>query len=127
MQKIDLSRLEKLKNDLSKIASIEHLKKEVQRITNEIKADVNARLAPHARENIKKIEKKYKDLVQSLGHAQKQFEADIKKAVNLVKNTRKDLEKRVSSIKTSKKPTKKSTTKKVAKKVKKKATAESAQ
>lgn len=94
---------QKLKEEIMKLTSIESFKSEIQKISQEIKANINSSLSPQAKENIKKLEKKYNELVVALNKAQKQLEAELKKAMQIVKKTRIDVEKKLHILKKSKK------------------------
>lgn len=85
-----------------KLTSVESFKSEIHKMSQEIKANINSSLSAQAKENIKKLEKKYNELVITLNKAQKQLESELKKAMQLVKKTRTDVEKKLHILKKSK-------------------------
>lgn len=110
--------LEDLKSELTKIGT--DLQKEINSF------DINAHLSPEAKARVKKLEKRYNDVLKSVHKAQKQFDREFNKAMRTMKSTQKDAEKRLNNIKKKVKAQKKQlikTTSKVRKSITKKTAA----
>lgn len=85
---------EKLKDELNKIANVERLKSEVQRISHEIKKfDINARLSPTARERLKTMESKYFEISKTITRTQRQVDREFNRVLRNLKDQRQKAEK----------------------------------
>jgi hypothetical protein len=90
----------KLLSELNKIADVDRLKSEVQRIGNEIrKFDINAHLSPTARERLKVVESKYQEVSKTLNRTQRQVDREFNRILRNLKGQRARAEKRIELVK----------------------------
>ncbi len=109
--------LNKIKSELAKLTDVELLKKELHRISNEVRNyDVQANLSPKAKSRIKSLEKRFTDVLKKVTVVQKQVDVEINKIVHTLRVAKTEAEKKLKSVSIGK-----STSKKSAKKTTKKA------
>ena len=83
--------IDDVKSELGKLA--QDLQKEIQSF------DLNAHLSPAAKDRVRTLEKSYNEVLRSLHRVQKEFDREFNKTIRLVKKTRTDAEKRLSTFK----------------------------
>lgn len=109
--------LNKIKSELAKLTDVELLKKELHRISSEVRNyDVQANLSPKAKSRIKSLEKRFTDVLKKVTVVQKQVDVEINKIVHTLRVAKTEAEKKLKSVSIGK-----STSKKSAKKTTKKA------
>lgn len=122
--------LNSLKKELSKLTDVKYLKKEINRIAEEIRKDVNNNLTPQARERFKQLETRFRDVMKTLNDLQKQVDSNLEKIVDAVRDktgTGSTKKRRSGKSSSSKKSAARKTTKKAgAKTSQKKKTAKKA-
>ena len=80
--------LNKIVQELSQWSDLKHLKKEAQKLSQEIaNFDIHSHLNPNARQKIKRLEKRYKELMKSIAQAQKQFDRDFNRTLRYLTKT----------------------------------------
>jgi hypothetical protein len=89
--------------EILKVKNIEDLKAELTKLAGELQKEIQSfhiedHLSSSQRERVKLAEQKYKDVVRSLHRVQKQFDREFNKTLRLVKKTRVDAEKKLSSF-----------------------------
>jgi len=85
---------QKIRDELQRLADVDKLKNEVHRIGTELrKFDLNKVLSPKAAEKVKSFEKRYADVVKSLGQAQVQVDREFNKLLRQIKDHRSDVTK----------------------------------
>jgi septum formation inhibitor MinC len=98
-----------LKKEVSRLADVDYLKKEINRLTSDIKnSDVSITLTPQAKETLNQIEDRVRHVLQRLSIWQKEVDARIDKLMKMVgrptgKAARKTTKKSAGASKTSKK------------------------
>lgn len=122
--------LNSLKKELGRLTDVDYLKKELNRIAGEIKKfDVHISLTPQAKETLNQLEKRFRELLNSLSDLQKQVDTNLVKFRKIVVKTQTEASKkfRVSmglnkkKATSKKKAASKKTSGKTAKKTSKKA------
>jgi hypothetical protein len=79
---------QKLRGELNKLADVNKLKADLQKIANEIrKFDFHTILTPEAKERVKTFEKKYADLIKTVHQAQRQVDREVNKILRQVKGS----------------------------------------
>jgi ATP-dependent helicase/DNAse subunit B len=75
-----------LKKELGRLTDINYLKKEIKRVTIEVKKfDVHAHLNPKSRERLEHLEERFATLLKTLQHLQVQVDSSLDKFIALVK------------------------------------------
>jgi len=88
---------EKIRNELQRLADVETLKDEVQRIGTEIrKFDLQSVLSPRAQAKVKNFEKRYADLMRSIHQAQRQMDREFNRILRNIRVHRSDVSKSVN-------------------------------
>lgn len=107
-----------LKTELSRLTDVKYLKKELNRVANEVKTfDVQKHLTPQARQRLEKFESRFHEALKTLQDLQKQVDDNLDRWVSMIrtsgfKHSAKATTKRAS---TKKKTTRKATAKSAAK------------
>lgn len=74
------------KKEFSKFTDMTYLKKEINRVTKELRGfDLKVNVNSEAREALKQIEDRFRDIVHSLNTLQKQFDANVEKFIQIVR------------------------------------------
>lgn len=90
----------KVMAELNKITDVDRLKREVQRLGNEIrKFDINAHLSPTARERLKAVESKYHEVSKTLNRTQRQVDREFNRVLRNLKVQRDKAEKSFEDVK----------------------------
>lgn len=77
--------LNTLKKELSKLANVTYLKKELNRIAGEIRR-FDVHLNPQAKEKLQQLEGRFQVVVKALADLQKQVDAKVEKIVAMVRS-----------------------------------------
>lgn len=92
---------QKIRSEFQRLADVEKLKGEVQRIGGELrKFDYHSVLSPAAQQKVKKFEKRYAHLMRSLQQAQRQVDREFNRILRQIKVHRTDVNKVVAQQKT---------------------------
>jgi hypothetical protein len=79
---------QKLKGELNKLADVNKLREDLQKIATEIrKFDFHTILTPDAKERVKTFEKKYAELIKTVHQAQRQVDREVNKILRQVKGS----------------------------------------
>lgn len=106
-----------IKSELLKLTDVDYLKKELQRLANEIKEyKLDVALTPQAKSKLKSLEKRFHDVRKALIKAEKQISTEVNKFVTLLRKTSAQTQAKMVAIRLGKKTSGKKATKKVAKK-----------
>lgn len=108
-----------IREELQKLTDVEYLKKELSRAANEIrKFDVDKlNLSPEAKSKLRKVEKRFHEVVDRLRVMEKQVDSEVNKIIVILKKTRKDAESRFRVFaKSGRTATKKTSSKKATRK-----------
>ena len=77
----------KIKNELNKMANLEKITAELKKIRAELShGDFHSILTPSALARVKKVEKRYSDLVKSAHKAQSQIDREVSRIMRQVKS-----------------------------------------
>lgn len=91
---------QRIRSELTRLADVEELKGEVQRIGNEIrKFDFQSVLSPSAQAKVKTFEKRYNELMRTIAQAQRQMDREFTRILRQVKTHRTDVTKVVAQQK----------------------------
>ena len=91
----------KIRNELQRLADVDKLKSEVQRIGTEIrKFDFHTVLSPSAQTKVKNFEKRYAELMRTIHQAQRQMDREFNRILRQIKAHRSDVGKVVDQQKT---------------------------
>lgn len=91
----------KIRGEFQRLADVDTLKSEVQRIGNEIrKFDFHTVLSPAAQAKVKNFEKRYAELMRTIHQAQRQVDREFNKLLRQIKVHRADVSKVVNEQKT---------------------------
>lgn len=84
----------KIRAEFERLADVEKLKSEVQRIGSEIRGfDFHSVLSPAAQAKVKNFEKRYTEISRSLHQAQRQMDREFNRLLTQIKGQRKEVEK----------------------------------
>ncbi len=91
--------------ELLKVKNLDDLKSELTKVAAEIQTeiqsfDINEHLSPEARTRLKKLERRYNEVMRGVHKAQKQFDREFNKSLRVLKRTRQDAEKQIQMLKT---------------------------
>ena len=82
------AKIKALKADLAKLADVAYMKKELNRITAEIKKfDVHLHLSPQAKKRLKLLEKRFQQLKVRMFALQKHVDTEVDKITALLKKS----------------------------------------
>lgn len=82
------AKIKALKADLAKLADVDYMKKELNRITAEIKKfDVHLKLSPQAKKRLKMLEKRFHQLKVRMLALQKHVDTEVDKITALLKKS----------------------------------------
>lgn len=82
----------KIRNEFQRLADVDQLKSEVQRIGGELrKFDLNTVLSPKAQARVKVFEKRYAELMRTLQTAQRQMDREVNRILRQIKVHRADV------------------------------------
>ncbi len=113
--------LRKVKDELVKLTDVEYLKKELARLTSEIKNyDLEAHLTPQAKAKLKTLEKRFHEIRKAVIRAEKQIGSEVNKLLVILRKASAETQAKVKSMRmgtTKKKARKKTASKKTSKKV----------
>lgn len=91
---------QKIRTEINRLADVDKLKSEVQRIGTEIRNfDFQSMLSPAAQAKMKKFEKRYSGLMRSISQAQRQMDREFNRILRQIKVRRADVDKVVSEQK----------------------------
>lgn len=91
----------KIRSEFNRLADVDTLKGEVQRIGSEIrKFDFHTVLSPAAQQKVKTFEKRYSTLMRTISQAQRQMDREFNRIMREIKTRRKDVNKAVTQQKT---------------------------
>ena len=91
---------QKIRNEFQRLADVDKLKAEVQRIGTEIrKFDYHSVLSPAAQAKVKTFEKRYSVLMRTIHQAQRQMDREFNRVLRQIKVHRTDLTKVVAQQK----------------------------
>lgn len=83
----------KIRNEFQRLTDVDKLKSEVQRIGTEIrKFDYQSMLSPAAQAKVKSFEKRYGELMRTIGQAQRQMDREFNRVLRQIKTYRTDVE-----------------------------------
>jgi hypothetical protein len=83
----------KIRNEFQRLTDVEQLKAEVHRIGSEIrKFDYHSVLSPSAQSKVKTFEKRYSNLMRTIGQAQRQVDREFNRILRQIKTYRSDVE-----------------------------------
>jgi GTP1/Obg family GTP-binding protein len=92
---------QKIRSEFNRLADVDTLKSEVQRIGTEIrKFDFHTVLSPAAQQKVKAFEKRYTTLMRTISQAQRQMDREFNRIMREIKTRRKDVNKAVTQQKT---------------------------
>jgi predicted RNase H-like nuclease (RuvC/YqgF family) len=107
------ARIKALKNDLSKLADVEFLKKELVRMTEEIKGfDMHLHMSPQAKRRLRTLESRFHQLKTKIMALQKQVDSEVNKIASILRRSAKDATATLRSVTSKRKATKKTSSKK---------------
>lgn len=91
---------QRIRSELQRLADVDKLKDEVQRIGTEIRNfDFHSVLSPAAQVKVKTFEKRYTDLMRNLHQAQRQVDREMNRILRNIKVHRTDVSKAVTQQK----------------------------
>jgi hypothetical protein len=111
--------LRKVKDELIKLTDVDYLKKELARLTTEIKNyDLEAHLTPQANMRLKKLEKRFQEIRKSVIRAEKQIGSEVNKLLVILRKASAETQAKVKAMGMgqNKSKTRKKTIKKASKK-----------
>ncbi len=90
----------KIRSEFQRLADVDKLKSEVQRIGSEIrKFDFHSVLSPSAATKVKTFEKRYAELMRTIHQAQRQMDREFNRIMRQIKGHRSDVTKVVAQQK----------------------------
>jgi hypothetical protein len=90
----------KIRQEFTRLADVDKLKSEVQRIGQEIRGfNFQAVLSPSAQDKVKHFEKRYSELMKTIHQAQRQMDREFVKIIGQIKGHRVDVNKAVAQQK----------------------------
>lgn len=90
----------KIRQEFNRLADVDKLKTEVQRIGTEIRGfNFQSVLSPSAQTKVKKFEKRYSELMKTIHTAQRQMDREFNKVLSQIKGHRVDVNKAVNQQK----------------------------
>lgn len=90
----------KIRSEFNRLADVDTLKGEVQRIGSEIrKFDFHTVLSPAAQQKVKTFEKRYSTLMRTISQAQRQMDREFNRIMREIKTRRRDVNKAVTQQK----------------------------
>ncbi len=111
--------ISKVKDELIKLTDVDYLKKELARLTTEIKNyDLEAHLTPQAKMRLKTLEKRFLEIRKAVLKAEKQIGSEVNKLLVILRKASAQTQARVKAmgIGQNKKKTRRKASKKTAKK-----------
>ena len=93
---------DKIRKEISKIKDLDSLKKELNKLTREIKRfDIQNHLSEQATRRLKNLEDQYQKVVDAIMSIQKQIDIELNKTIGHIKNSQKDVKKKMGAFKKS--------------------------
>ncbi len=90
----------KIRSEFNRLADVDTLKSEVQRVGAEIRNfDFHTVLSPAAQQKVKTFEKRYSNLMRTISQAQRQVDREFNRILREIKTRRKDVNKAVTQQK----------------------------
>jgi hypothetical protein len=89
----------KIVGELNKLADMEKIRSEVNRISQEIrKFDIQAHLSPKAKERLKTVETRYQEIAKTIHRTQRNVDREFSKILRNLKDHRSKAEKSIAII-----------------------------
>lgn len=92
---------QKIRGELQRLANVDKLKNEVQRIGSELRNfDLQSVLSPNAQDRVKQFEKRYAEIMKTIHVAQRQVDKELNRILKQIKTHRTDVTKAMTEQRT---------------------------